>query len=177
MNPIIKDIWLTRLALAIWILAALAFIVLLVTNLLAVVPPFTSLTLAWNNTASSGTNIGYVLKWGPLPGATNFNLFVGTNLTAVVTNPTTGFLYFHVVARTSDGIESEPSNTIKETNYPSAPIQLRIRTNTTTSLKLEGSVDGGAWIHLATITNDPVWVAMRRNMMLRTSTNLPPVPK
>jgi len=177
MNPVIKDIWITRVALAIWIIAALALLVILATNLFGVVPPFTSLTLVWDRAPSHGTNISYVLKWGPQPGATNFSVSVGTNLTAVVTNLTSGFLYFHVVARTSDGLESDPSNTVRETNYPSAPIQLRITTNTTTSLNLDGSQNGQTWIRLATISNDPIFLATQQRMMLyRLSTNQPPFP-
>jgi len=160
----------------IWLLVVIAFFVLLARMAMAVVPPFTSLKLAWDKAPSHGTNIGYVLKWGSLPGATNFSLFVGTNLTAVVTNPTSGYLYFNVVARTSDGVESDPSNILKETNNPAAPLQLRITTNTTTGLKLEGSVDLQTWIHLADIVNDPATVAMRQRMMLRASTNRPPLP-
>jgi hypothetical protein len=173
-NPVIKDIWMTRMALAIWIIAALAFLVILATNLFGVVPPFTSLTLSWDRAPSHGTNISYVLKWGPQPGATDFSLSVGTNLTALVTNLTSGFLYFQVVARTSDGLESDPSNTVKTTNYPAAPLQLRIRTNTTTGVRLEGTLDGQTWIYLATVTNDPVQVLMRQRMMFRT---LPPLPQ
>jgi len=152
-------------------------LLLVAPRLMAVVPPYTSITLAWDKAPSHGTNINYVLKWGDVPGSTNFTLSVGTNLTAVVTNPTSGFIYFQVVARTADGVESLPSNTVKETNYPSAPIELRISTNTTSSLYLEGSLDGKTWVHLATITNDPAILAMRQRMMFRASTNLPPLPR
>lgn len=144
---------------------------------LAVVPPLTSLTLAWEKAPSHGTNISYVLKWGPQLGGTNFALNVGTNLTCVVTNPTTGFLYFHVVARTHDGLESDPSNVISVTNYPAQPVNLRMTTNTTTSLRIEGTTDGNSWIHLATVNKDnaPVLIPSASKMMLRT-VQLPPLP-
>lgn len=158
------------------LLILLLAIILAATKALAVVPPFTTLTLAWDKQSSHGTNTSFVLKWGPQMGATNFFLNVGTNLTAVVTNPTSGFLFFHVVARTQDGLESDPSNTVMATNYPAMPLQLRITTNTTTSLRLEGTVDGTAWIRLANITKDPVILAMSQRMLFRTSTNLPPLP-
>jgi hypothetical protein len=177
LNPILKDIWLTRLAMAIWIAAALAFMVVLATNLFAVVPPFTSLTLAWNRAPSNGPEITYVLRWGTNMGGTTWSTNVGTKTSITVTNPTSGTLYFSVVARSPDGIESDPSNTAITTNYPAAPLQLRILTNTTSSLRLEGTVDGVAWIYLATITNSPALVQMRQSMMLRTSTNLPPLPR
>jgi hypothetical protein len=100
---------------------------------------------------------------------------VGTNLVATVTNLTSGYLYFSAFARTPEGVESLPSNTVIETNYPAAPLQLRITTNTTTSLTLEGTMDGLTWIHLATVTNDPALLEMRKRMMLRTT--LPPLPR
>lgn len=152
-------------------------LLLLATKLSAVIPPFTSITAAWDKASSHGTNITFLLKWGSVPGSTNYHLSVGTNLTATVTNPTSGFLFFHVVARTTEGLESDPSNMIVVTNYPAAPLKLQISTNNTTSLKLEGTVDGSTWILLANITNDPVVVAMRRNMMFRASTNPPPLPR
>lgn len=143
----------------------------------AVVPPLTSLTLTWDKAPSHGTNISYVLKWGPQMGATNFTLSVGTNLTAVVTNPTTGFLYFHVVARTPEGLESEPSNVVSLTNYPAKPVNLRMTTNTTTSLRIEGTTDGNAWVHLATVTRDgaPATIKSASDVM-QFRTAIPPKP-
>ena len=152
---------------------------LLTARLFAVVPPFTSLTLAWDKAPSHGTNISYVLKWGPQLGATNFTLSVGTNLTAVVTNPTTGFLYFHVVARTPEGLESEPSNVVVATNYPAKPLQLRITTNTTSSIRIEGTTDGmETWIHLATVTKDnaPVTIRSASDHTLFRGVQFPPKP-
>lgn len=163
---------LRTLFLTIWLLLIVAM-----GTALAVVPPLTSLTLAWDKAPSHGTNISYVLKWGPQIGATNFTLSVGTNLTAVVTNPTTGFLYFHVVARTPEGLESEPSNTVIQTNYPAKPMNLRAVTNTTSSIRIEGTVDANNWIHLATVdkANAPVIIPSASKMMLRT-VQLPPLP-
>lgn len=151
---------------------------LLTARLFAVVPPFTSLTLAWDRAPSHGTNITYVLKWGAQTNATNFTLSVGTNLTATVTNPTPGYLYFHVVARTSDGLESEPSNVVIETNYPAKPLQLRVTDNTTSSVRIEGTTDAQNWIHLATVNRDNAPVTLpsaSKGMMLRT-VQLPPLP-
>jgi hypothetical protein len=153
------------------------FLLLVATNLMAVVPPYTSLTLAWDRALTHGPEITYVLRWGTNMGGTTWSTDVGTRTFVTVTNPTSGTLYFSVVAQASDGIPSDPSNTVTVTNYPAAPLHLRIRTNTTTSLKLEGTVDGQTWINLAMITNDPVIVQMRQRMMFRASTNLPPLPR
>lgn len=143
---------------------------------MAVIPPYTSLSLTWNRAPSNGPEINYVLRWGTNVGGAIWSTNVGTRTSVTVTNPTSGTLYFSVVARSPDGIESDPSNTVTITNFPAAPLQLRISTNTTTSLKLEGTLDGQAWINLATITNDPVIVQMRQRMLFRASTNLPPIP-
>lgn len=155
--------------------ASFLLLLLLTMTSLAVVPPFTSITLSWERAPTHGTNITYALKWGNAPGATDFSMAVGTNLVATVTNLTSGYLYFSAFARTPEGVESLPSNTVIETNYPAAPLQLRITTNTTTSLTLEGTMDGLTWIHLATVTNDPALLEMRKRMMLRTT--LPPLPR
>lgn len=148
-----------------------------ITNLIAVVPPYTSLSLAWDRAPTHGPEITYALRWGTNMGGTTWSTNVGTRTSVTVTNPTSGTLYFSVIARAPDGLPSDPSNTVIATNYPAAAILLRITTNTTTSLKLEGTVDGASWIYLATITNDPAIVAMRQRMMFRASTNLPPLPK
>ena len=57
---------------------------------LAVVPPYTSLPLAWDKAPSHGTNISFVLKWGHTNGSTEFSTNVGHKFTAIVTNPTPG---------------------------------------------------------------------------------------
>lgn len=146
-------------------------------TVLAVVPPLTSLTLAWDKAPSHGTNISYVLKWGGLMFPEQYSLSVGTNLTAVVTNPTTGTLYFHVVARTPEGLESDPSNVVSLTNYPAKPVNLMIATNTTTSLRIEGTTDGNNWIHLATVTRDgaPATIKSASDVM-QFRTAIPPKP-
>ena len=145
---------------------------LLATKLMAVVPPFTSLSLVWERAPSHGPEITYVLRQGA-----TWSTNVGIRTSVTVTNPTSGTLYFSVVARSPDGVESDPSNVVVTTNYPTPPLRLKIATNTTTSLKLEGTLDGQTWIPLATITNDPVIVQMRQRMMFRISTNLPPLPR
>jgi len=150
---------------------------LIVAKLAAVVLPFSSVTLAWDRAPSHGTNTSVILRWGSTPGSTNFFFNAGTNTTATITNMTAGYLYWTAVARTSDGLESDPSNMVVSTNYPGSPLQLKITTNTSTSIKLEGTTDGFTWNTLAIITNDPVLLAMRRNMMFRASTNLPPLPR
>jgi len=156
-------------------LTILLLLIVALSRALAVVPPLTSLTLAWDKAPSHGTNISYVLKWGAQVGATNFTLSVGNNLTAVVTNPTTGFLYFHVVAVTPEGLESEPSNTVIQTNYPAAPLQLRVTTNTTSSVNLEYlNTDG--WKHLATISFTPYVIEMNRRWATLRTVQLPPLP-
>ncbi len=152
-------------------------LLLLAAKLSAVVPPFSSVTVVWDRAPSHGTNTSFILRWGSTPGSTNSQFNAGTNTTATITNMTAGYLYWTAIARTSDGLESDPSNMIVSTNYPGAPLKLQIKTNDSSSLKLEGTVDGHTWIHLATITNDPVLIAMRRSMMFRASTNYPPMPR
>lgn len=148
--------------------------------------PYESLTLAWDAAPSHGTNISYVLKWGE--GLDIFqenfsgiypNIFdAGTNTAAVVTNPPSGVLYFVVVARTTSGIESGPSNLLLVTNYPAQPIHLRMTTNTLQTVKLEGTRNGGSdWQHLADVTNEPVVIlGGMRSMLLRATTIKPPLP-
>lgn len=147
---------------------------LLALKAFAVAPPFTSLTLAWSKAPSHDTNITFVVKWGPQIGSTNYSLDVGTNLTAVVTNPTSGFLYFHVVAKTPEGLESDPSNIVSVTNPPAKPLLLRISTNTTTSVELD-FLEGSSWKHLVTVSNDYQTVLVRRqSLILRARTIIPP---
>lgn len=149
---------------------------------LAVVPPYTSLALGWDKHASHDTNISYVLKWGNTNGSAQFSTNVGHKFTAIVTNPTPGILYFHVVAVTPDGIESLPSNVVVETNHPAAPLRLILdRTNaTTSSIRIEGTTDGAAtWIHLATVTseNAPAIIqSATKQLLIRSKLVVPPLP-
>lgn len=147
-------------------------------NTWAVVGPFSSTTFAWERALSHGTNISYVLKFGTTTNNYTDRLNVGTNLQATVTNLTSGFLYFVVVASTPEGLESEPSNLVSVTNYPASPIRLRMKTNTLETVRLEGTRNNGVeWQHLATITNDPAIIfGSMRSMLIRASTIKPPLP-
>lgn len=144
----------------------------------AVVGPFESVKLAWDRAASHGTNITFVLRWGAVSNTYPNSIDLGTNTVTVFTNLTAGFLYFVVVARTHDGLESDPSNVLALTNYPAQPIRLRMVTNTLQSVRLEGKRNGGMdWQHLATVTNEPaVILGGMKSMMLRASTIKPPLP-
>lgn len=144
----------------------------------ASVGPFESVQLAWDRDESHGTNISYVLKWGTVSNAYPNAIDYGTNTTALLTNLTSGFLYFIVVARTLDGLESAPSNLLIITNYPAAPLRLRMTTNTLQSVRLEGTRNGGMdWQHLATVTSDPAMImGSMRSMMIRASAIVPPLP-
>lgn len=144
----------------------------------AVVGPFESVKLAWDRHLSHGTNISFVLKWGAASNSYPNSIDLGTNTTTVFTNLTAGYLYFVVVARTPDGLESDPSNVVALTNYPAQPIRLRMVTNTLQTVRLEGTRNGGMdWQHLATVTNDAAMIlGGMRSMMLRASTLPPPLP-
>lgn len=144
----------------------------------AVVGPFESVRLAWDRAASHGTNITFTLKWGAVSNTYPNSIDLGTNTTTVFTNLTAGYLYFVVVARTPDGLESDPSNVVALTNYPAQPIRLRMVTNTLQSVRLEGTRNGGLnWQHLADVTNEPaVILGGVKSMMLRARTQVPPLP-
>jgi hypothetical protein len=144
----------------------------------AALGPYSSVTLAWDRALTHGTNISYVLKWSTETNVYPNSINLGTNTTTVFTNLTSGLLYFVVTAKTTEGIESDPSNMVAFTNYPAQPIRLRITTNTLQSVKLEGTRNGGLeWQHLATVTNDPVTIlGGMKSMLLRASANKPPLP-
>lgn len=144
----------------------------------AVVGPFETITFAWDRAPSHGTNITFRLKYGTSTNDYPWFIDAGTNTIATVTNPTPGFLYFVVVARTKDGLESDPSNLVNVTNYPAAPLRLRMVTNTPPTVRLEGTLNGGIeWRTLALVTNDPAFLkGAIASMMFRASTNLPALP-
>lgn len=144
----------------------------------AVVGPFESVKLAWDRHLSHGTNITFALKWGTVSNTYPNSIDLGTNTTTTFTNLTAGYLYFVVVARTPDGLESDPSNVVALTNYPAQPIRLRMVTNTLQTVRLEGTRNGGTdWQHLADVTNEPAMIlGGMRSMMLRASIIKPPLP-
>lgn len=145
----------------------------------AVVGPFETMTFAWDRASSHGTNITFRLKYGTSTNNYPWFIDVGTNTIATVTNATSGYLYFIVVARTHDGLESDPSNLVNVTNYPASPLRLRMVTNTYPTVKLEGTLNGGVeWRTLALVTNEPAFLkGGLASMMLRASTNYPPIPQ
>lgn len=148
----------------------------------AVVPPLTSVTLAWDKAPSHDETITYVLQWGTSTNSASTNFYnniinAGTGTRMTLVNPTTGYLYFRVVAKSVEGLVSLPSNVVAETNYPAAPLQLRMQTNTTSSVDLE-FLDGATWKHLVTVSNDfQTVLSQRQNLILRSKQNVPLLPQ
>lgn len=139
---------------------------------------FESLTFAWDRAPSHGTNITFRLKYGTDTNQSAEFIDAGTNTTATVTNLTSGVLHFTVVATTEFGLESLPSNWVVVTNYPAAPLQLKLSSYKFPTVKLEGTLNGGMeWRTLALVTNDPVTLkGAVASMLFRATTNLPPAP-
>lgn len=175
MNPIIKDIWLTRLAMVIWIAAALALLVILAR--LAVGADTVGLT--WDASTSAGVD-KYRIRYGNFPGIYHSQSQVPPrDLDTLVTNLSYGTWYFVCSAVLTNGLESEPSNEVRWTNRVFVPINLRL-TPPMDALLLQTSVDAVNWKTIAIITPtnpQPVSVAMTPFTLFRTiSTNFPPSP-
>lgn len=83
--------------------------------------------LTWNASPTPGVTNYMVYGWTNMPPSNlpAFKIDVGTNLTAVVGDLTTGTWRFAVAAATQQGVESDFSN-IVIAEVPEPPAQLRI---------------------------------------------------
>lgn len=175
MNPIIKDIWMTRIALAVWIAAALGLMAVL-TKL-----AFSADTVGLEWTASPSAGVAnYRIRFGNFPGIYHSQKQVTPrDLDTVITNLAYGTWYFAASAILTNGLESEPSNEVRWTNRVFVPLNLRI-TPPLDALIVQTSVDGLVWktIGIITATNpQPLILTAEKNKMFRTiSTNFPPTP-
>lgn len=131
--------------------------------------------------ASSTPSCTYRFYFGVAAGGNNVSLPIGTNTVVALTNGPWGTYYTRAVSVVPDTvlgganvIESAPSNEIRITNRPAAPLQLRI---VPVSYRIEGTIDGGAkWTLLAEFTNGPALLHMQRAQLLRASVKYPPLP-
>jgi hypothetical protein len=133
-------------------------------------------TLAWD--ASATSNVTYRLRWATnSAGNEAGTLVLGTNTTVALTNGPWGRFYFDVIAATTNGIESLPSNELLATNRPAAPLQLRLLPPAD-ALLLQSTADpraGWKTIAVITSTNRPLILAQVERQSFRViATNLPP---
>lgn len=175
MNPIIKDIWMTRLAVVIWIIAAIGFLAILTKLAFGA----DTVGLEWDASASAGVD-KYRIRYGNLPGIYHSQSQVPPrDLDTVITNLAYGTWYFVASAVLTNGLESEPSNEVRWTNRVFVPINLRL-TPPLDALIVQTSVDGIVWKTIAVITPtnpQPVLLTAQKHILLRTiSTNFPPTP-
>lgn len=175
MNTIIKDIWMTRVAVTIWVVAALALMVILTKLAFGA----DTVGLEWNASTSAGVD-RYRIRYGNATGIYHSQSQVTPrDLDTLVTNLAYGTWYFVVSAVLTNGIESEPSNEVVWTNRVYVPINLKLRPPVD-ALLLQTSVDGLIWKTIAIITptnSQPIQLIMQPKTMFRTiSTSLPPPP-
>lgn len=159
---------------AIWIIAALAFMLLLARLAVGFVPPIISLTLLCDPSPSSEQVLSY-----------RFYERINTTWVFLGSSPTNGLRLTNVVvllphtygvsASNANG-ESDISSPYVSPTDPHPP--LRLRSSTTNALILEASFNNGLdWRQVAVITNGPASLFMLRSQMFRSSrTNLPPLP-
>lgn len=175
MNPIIKDIWLTRLALFIWIAAALALMILLARMAVGFVPPILNLTLLCDARPASENVLAYRFyerissTWLFLGGSPTNGLTISN---VVILTPHT----YGVSASNFNG-ESDISAPYISPTDPHPPLRLHVRD--TNALVLEATLNNGVdWQQVAIISNSPAFLLMQRTAMFRSSrTNLPPLPR
>lgn len=175
MNPIIKDIWMTRIALALWIAAALGFMAIITKLAFGA----DTVGLQWDASPSAGV-ANYRIRYGNFPGIYHSqNQVAPRDLDTLVTNLAYGTWYFVASAVLTNGLESEPSNEVVWTNRVFVPINLRL-TPPLDALILQTSVDGITWktVGIITPTNpQPIQLVMQPRVLIRTiSTNLVPPP-
>lgn len=175
MNPIIKDIWMTRLALAIWVIAALALMILLARMAAGFVPPILNITLVCDARPTSEK----VLAYRFYERISSTWLFLGGS-------PTNGLTISNVVILTPHTYGVSASNAIGESDISTPYISptdpnppLRLHASDTNAIVLEATLnDGLDWRQVAIITNAPASLLMQRASMFRSSrTNLPPLPR
>lgn len=161
MNPIIKDIWMTRLALAIWVAVALALMILLASSVFATPPPpvvakTTKIALQWNASPTPGP-LTYRLyqstnnvTWGTVYPGIITTTFTVTNVPAGSSN------WFSVTAVNSDGVESVPSNVL-EKPIEAAPAPATGLISVPVVVRVESSTNNGAtWAAFRAYSNNVV---------------------
>ena len=129
----------------------------------ATVPASSSVALAWDR-STSPTVTGYRVYYGGAGGNYTNSVAVGNVTNGTVSGLASGVTYFMaVVARTSTGLESVPSNRISHT-VPAAPPALRVavgsnrqaavalRGQTGRAYELQASQDLKTWTTLGTVT-------------------------
>jgi hypothetical protein len=174
LNPIIKDIWATRIALVIWCIAVAALVVILARAAIG------QIQLDWDDSPSQDL-ASYKLKYGT--NSRSYSLvsqYPKTVGIVTISNLPSGKWYFAVTAVASNGVESDFSNEVGWTNRPYVPMNLRL-TPPMDALILQASVDGSTWKTLAVITStnsQPLQLTSQPKQMFRViSTNLPPMPR
>jgi hypothetical protein len=126
------------------------------------------------------SNVVYRLRLGTNAGVVRSTIDLGTNRIVGLTNGPWGHYFASVVAVTTNGIESLPSNELFSTNLPSAPARLRLLPPTDALILQSSAVGaGGPWKTLAivTSTNQPLSLVQSPRQFFRVvHTNLPPLP-
>jgi hypothetical protein len=175
LNPIIKDIWMTRLALAVWVVGVIGFLFILVRMAFGFVPPIINLTLLCNPNPPSEN----VLAYRFYERINNSWLFLGQS-------QTNGFVVSNVVVLIPHSYGVSASNAIGESDISAPYISptdphppLKLHAQDTNALVLEATYNSGLdWFPVVNFTGIPTNLAMQRNQMFRSSrTNLPPLPR
>ena len=120
MNPIIKDIWLTRLAMTIWLLVVIAFFVMLTRAAFS-----QRYEMAWDHSPSFYSNrvASYLLMWGPTNNTYTSTLSVNSNQTTAWSGDLSiGNWHFAVSAIGVNGLSSDPSAEFIVTNKARPPM-------------------------------------------------------
>ena len=134
---------------------------------------------------SQGPDTRFRIQFGTNAGVVNSWMDIGTNDTVQLNNGPWGKLFASAVQVVTNPPPYEPitigppSNELVFTNRPSAPMRLKIGTNATTSLRIEGTIDGNNWIHLATVNKDnaPVTInSTTKQLLIRSRLVVPPLP-
>lgn len=171
MNPVIKDIWLTRLTKVLWVVVALAFIVVMAKLAVGQV------RLDWTDSTSASV-ASYRVSYGQTSRVyTASALYPKTVAVVTISNlPPAPRWYFTVSAVATNGLESDLSNEVVWTNANfGPPITLRL-TGPVSALELQSS-SGAGWTRVGLFTNTVLQMEMKRQQMLRgIRTNLPPPP-
>lgn len=131
---------------------------------------------------SQGPDTRFRIQFGTNAGVVNSWMDIGTNDTVQLTNGPWGKLFASAVQVVTNPPPYEPitigppSNELVFTNRPYAPVRLRIG-STNAALRIEGTIDGNNWIHLATVTSKDTPATIQsasKSMSFRTA--IPPKP-
>lgn len=119
-------------------------------------------TLAWDRATSHGPDITFDLLWGRVTGAYTERGDAGTNLTYTVRGLTPGVTnYFAVIAKTPDGVMSDPSNEVQYALPLTAPLLSIERTLlSTVVLTVKGSQGEQVAIEASEYPTGPTWVTV-----------------